>query len=406
MFSLTLRQEQHINFIPIEQIRPVKKESENFGRRTYQFSNINLLDGGIPQPKLKRVLSNLNPAKRSSVSSAANHEEQIPPKLEVDARLPDPAILTSSEKLPLRLFIKRLDEGTLPLYLQTLQVELVGNTKVRAGQVVRSEATSWVVTSRSNINEFLEFPEAERTLQTNGSASSSRAKLDEQVDRKNSQYSLADEKPTSEAPGTDRKGSDASFAGSSILTSPIDEKAPALPLRPKQQPQRQIKLDATPWEQPVPQTIPPTFKTCNIERSYALEVRVGIGYGAHSAKNQIILPLRLDCEVWSGIAPPKSLIAAMESRPNRPPKKPVQKKPLSAEAAANVAKYQAQASAEAEGSSAYAPLPPGEEEPPPSYEDAMGDNLGPVDGPRNYQPPPAPAGGEGFIRDDHKRRDS
>ena len=337
---------------------------------------------------MKRVLSNLNPTKKTSMSSATtNSDDQIPPKVEVDARLPDPAILTSNYKLPLRLLIKRLDEGSLPLYLQTLQVELVGSTKVRAGQITRTESSSWVVSSRSNLNQYLEFPEPERSLDGGGNDGVAQADLKPAAGKETSEASIA-------APLTTQI--------SSNEKTDLNEAAKAA--------SRLIWLDPTPWEQQIPQTVAPTFKICNIERSYALEVRIGIGYGAQSAKNQIVLPLRLTCEVWSGISPPKSLVAAMESRPDLPPNKPVMKKPLSAQAAANVANYQAQAQASVQPSPSnvqYAPLPVGEEEPPPSYEDAMADNIGPVDGPRNYQPPPAPAGGDGFIRNENeKRRDS
>ena len=55
----------------------------------------------------------------------------------------------------------------------------------------------------------------------------------------------------------------------------------------------------------------------------------------------------------------------------------------------------------------FAPLPQGEEEPPPSYEDAVGLNMPPVDGPRrNYLPPPMPASAGGFERDEAGRRGS
>lgn len=50
----------------------------------------------------------------------------------------------------------------------------------------------------------------------------------------------------------------------------------------------------------------------------------------------------------------------------------------------------------------------GGEEAPPSYEDAMAADIGPIDGPRDYQPPPASEDG-GFANADGKgrgRRDS
>lgn len=49
---------------------------------------------------------------------------------------------------------------------------------------------------------------------------------------------------------------------------------------------------------------------------------------------------------------------------------------------------------------AFAPLPIGEEEPPPTYEEAIGDTMAPIDGPRNYQPPPVT--GRGFPVDEKR----
>lgn len=55
----------------------------------------------------------------------------------------------------------------------------------------------------------------------------------------------------------------------------------------------------------------------------------------------------------------------------------------------------------------FATLPQGEEEPPPSYEDAVGLKLPPVDGPRReYLPPALPANAGGFERDEVGRRGS
>ena len=335
--------------------------------------------GGVPQPKMKRVFSNLSLSKKSSTSAEmSDSKEHIPPKVKVDARLPDPAILTLNKSIPLRLLVTRIDEGTLPLYLNTLQVELVGHTNVRAGQVTHRESSSWVITSRSNLNQYLEFKETVPNVPLR---------------------EVADRSKEDEPPLTDRKASTTTIpATESKEKAPneslISEKAAS---QTQPVPYRQIVLDATPWKQPIPQTVAPSFETCNISREYDLEARIGIGYGPQSVKNQIVLPLRLPCKVKSGIMPSPALIAAMKQNPKTMSKKPVTKKPLSAEAAANVANHQAQAQSETD----FAPLPPGEVEPPPSYEDAMANNLGPVDGPRNYQPPPAPAEGDGFTREKH-----
>lgn len=56
------------------------------------------------------------------------------------------------------------------------------------------------------------------------------------------------------------------------------------------------------------------------------------------------------------------------------------------------------------GGAQYAPLPAGEEEPPPSYEDAIATDMPAVNGPRHdYQPPPMKPGG---FSDEKGRRDS
>lgn len=113
----------------------------------------------------------------------------------------------------------------------------------------------------------------------------------------------------------------------------------------------------------------------------------------------VILPLQLSVAVYSGIEPPAALVEAMQQAEagGKAKPRPVTKKPLPPQAAQNVA-----AAASASQGPAPAPLPPDEEEPPPSYEDAIAQDIGPVDGPRNYQPPPPQAGG--FSVDNEKRR--
>lgn len=84
-----------------------------------------------------------------------------------------------------------------------------------------------------------------------------------------------------------------------------------------------------------------------------------------------MLPLRFPVEVYSGIAPPAALIEAMASRPSQPPQRP---RPSSAITPPT-----------------FDPLFPPQlgtpgasvaDDAPPSYEDAMADEIGPLDGPR------------------------
>jgi hypothetical protein len=85
------------------------------------------------------------------------------------------------------------------------------------------------------------------------------------------------------------------------------------------------------------------------------------------------VPLRFPVTVYSGIEPPAALLEAMSTRPSRPP---VPARPSSMSAAARPTH-----------DPLYPPqlATPGAAPPddaPPSYEDAMADDIGPVDGPR------------------------
>ncbi|KAJ1333832.1 arrestin-like protein [Microdochium nivale] len=83
--------------------------------------------------------------------------------------------------------------------------------------------------------------------------------------------------------------------------------------------------------QTLPNTVAPSFKACNIERRYELEVQLALSWGMPGAKGasafpQLLrLPLKLsNVSVYSGIKPPPELLqaaAAANSKPT-PPKLP------------------------------------------------------------------------------------
>ncbi|KAH6683354.1 hypothetical protein B0J14DRAFT_575806 [Halenospora varia] len=144
-------------------------------------------------------------------------------------------------------------------------------------------------------------------------------------------------------------------------------------------------IDNSLWNAiPLPNTIAPSFETCNLSRKYELEARVGLGYGViGEIQPQIItLPLRFQIEIYSGISPPPALLSAMASTapttmqnrptlPTRPgvgvPHVPTQPVP------APDPLYPPQL-----GTPGAAAV----EDAPPSYEDAMADEISPADGPR------------------------
>ncbi|CRL23288.1 Arrestin-like, N-terminal [Penicillium camemberti] len=289
-----------LNFLPIEPPRVGNPNEETYARRQHQFSKTQMAS------KKKSIFS------RGSASTPRESYPE-PPRVSVDARLPNPSILTCNEPVPLRLLARRLSEGPDAIFLQMLQVELISYTKILAHDLNRTEITSWVIMSRSNLNIPLGKP--------------------------------------GDPVGTD------------------------------------WTIDPTLWNRyPLPNSVAPSFETCNIERSYELEIRVGLTHGYQP--QLIVLPLRMPVRVFSGIAPPQALLDAMAAASLQP---------------SSSSKPKPQPSLPAEVGSSRPPMPPrptGEPVPvnsgdvyddaPPSYEDAMGDHLSPVDGPRReYHPPDA-----------------
>lgn len=187
-----------LNFLPIEPPRVGNPNEETYARRQHQFSRIQ------SGSKKKSIFS------RGSSALRDDHTE--PPRVSVDARLPNPSILTCNEPVPLRLLAKKLTGGPDSIFLQMLQVELIAYTKILAHDLTRSESSSWVVMSRSNMG---------------------------------------------------------------IPLGQLNDPAGT-----------EWTIDPTLWNRyPLPNSVAPSFETCNIERSYELEIRVGLTHGnAHEMK--------------------------------------------------------------------------------------------------------------------------
>ncbi|EGE00151.1 hypothetical protein TESG_07472 [Trichophyton tonsurans CBS 112818] len=173
---------------------------------------------------------------------------------------------------------------------------------------------------------------------------------------------------------------------------------------------KEWKLDAEMWNHiPLPSSILPSFETCNLSRTYELEIRVGLAHGpVGSKKGLIVLPLRMAVQVYSGIAPPQALLDAMNGQPSKGPiPAPVQTPVFGFGPGPSHIPPSQPMAGPGPGPSPIPmnpnippPQPPRpspanhpvlmenfEEAPPPSYEDAMADALAPVDGPRHeYNP--------------------
>ncbi|KAF1966671.1 hypothetical protein BU23DRAFT_315117 [Bimuria novae-zelandiae CBS 107.79] len=324
----------NFTLLPIEPPRPAQTDGEAYARRQHQF-----------------LENNQSPTvgKKKGFFDRKVSTEPIPPtatatpRVTVDARLPNPAILTANQDLPLRLLVKNMSEHTKNIYLQMLQIELIGYTKVRAHEVTRTESNSWILASMSNMAIPLGTPQ--------------------------------------DAIGTE------------------------IPINPEY------------WsDKVIPNSVAPTFTACNLSRFYELEVRVGLGYGSynHGEDQLVVLPLRLPVKVYSGIAPPKALLEATLVGADTKVK-PATGQSLGPPCSSSGSQTQmvhtpttpthqgfASGSAfpPAQGSTQGAP---GYDDAPPSYEEAVGEDLPPINGYRgNYQPPPVPEGAPRFS--DEKRR--
>ena len=136
----------------------------------------------------------------------------------------------------------------------------------------------------------------------------------------------------------------------------------------------------------------------------------------------VVLPLHLDTQVFSGIAPPRELLEAMAEAKTSVRRTSTAKTStshaangkLEAEGRKQSASAVPSSSAEASGSSGAASVPSQQEnsqalmysDAPPSYEDAIASNLPPVDAPRPDYAPPPPGEDDVLRGDEKKRRDS
>ncbi|KAI9885114.1 MAG: hypothetical protein M1823_003082 [Watsoniomyces obsoletus] len=311
------RTRSNFTFFPIEPPRPPTSQEETYAKRGHQFKA-----GLPPVPKRKGLFSSLK-------SPTPPPQPSEPLRLEVDARLPHPPIITCNEALPLRMLVHRLSRGSQKIFLETIHIELIAYTNVRAHELRRTECGTWVLLSLSNMREPL------------GNAT--------------------------EEPGTP------------------------------------IVVDNAYWkDRPLPNTVAPSFETCNISRRYELEIKVGlmsrsIGSGLPEF---IVIPLRHPVQVFSGIAPPARLLEAMAAQrnnsvrtPSRPPEKTSQGPglavhppdtpltpltPLTPTVSANMPpRIGEHVPANVSGAGGV-----GEQAGPPSYEDAMAEDMAPVDGRR------------------------
>jgi len=174
-------------------------------------------------------------------------------------------------------------------------------------------------------------------------------------------------------------------------------------------PGQELEVNPIMWlGRSLPETVPPSFTTCNISRSYSLKVDIGLSCGGLGHVD--IIPLVLPIQVHSGIKPPQKLLeAARPTVPQQPPRPSIN---TSLTAPAYMQSPTSPKLVGKKGLSSHSekdtripsPLSPGgppqrphssqepaidgdyeglaESAPPPTYEDAIGTDVAPIDGPR------------------------
>lgn len=323
-YQENLRNEVPITFLPIEPPRPAKTDGETYGRRKHQFQRS---DTGSSVRRKSLFQQSSTPA-----------TDAEPLAFQVDARLPNPAIITCRKPVPLRILVERLNSSPSSIFLSMLQIELIGHTDIRAHDLERKESGTWLLVSLANLKTPLEPPSNK----------------------------------------------------SSTWTVPSHF-----------------------WQNaPLPPTVAPTFRTCNMSRTYELEVRIGLSHStAEGMRPETIMsPIKLEVEVYSGIEPPAQLLDAMAHTPQgqRPQERPSRLNSLpNLDSKQNGNSQQEQhayttsvsptgpgfsqqhvppvgiphSGAQPGGMPGHGPHVPNDDLPP-SYEDAIASDLAPVDGPR------------------------
>ncbi|EHK45373.1 hypothetical protein TRIATDRAFT_221796 [Trichoderma atroviride IMI 206040] len=324
-------------FLPIEPPRPPITGQEAFARRPFTFQ---------PRTPGQKKRSSIFSSRKNDYLASPTPDSPTPPSIEISARLPHPSILTCNQPIPLRLIAKKLVDSPEQVYLTSFQLELFSLTEIRAHGLASPKGNRWIVASYTD----LEIP----------------------------------------------------------LCAPDDKVGEEL-----------ILSDELWRNRPLPNTVAPSFNTCNLSRKYELDLKLGVSWGTpRTAKDSppqaLFLPLHFaNVSVFSGITPPPELLeAAKNTRPgevtiSRPPRLPPRSSVSEASGPGGLGAPQRiprRPSAPAAPvmpprppqDPLYPPqLPPGdipayEDVPPPSYDEAMAENLsGPFDG---LRPRPAYSG--------------
>ncbi|KAI0842683.1 hypothetical protein F5Y06DRAFT_258262 [Hypoxylon sp. FL0890] len=242
IFKENWRYQVGFKFLPIEPPRPPKTSQEAFARRPFTFR---------PRgPALHKKPSFFG--SRSPAPGSLDDPNQMPPNIEMSARLPFPSILTCNEPIPLRLIARKLAPTTTrdqQIYLTGIEILLIGFTQVRVHNLENTEVSHFPIVSIPQISPPI-----------------------------------------------------------ALFDSPAD------PVN------TEFEVPKTFWaDRRLPNTVAPSFRTCNLARRYSIQVLLTLSWGLPASTSRqlpqsITLPLKLSSvEVFSGITPPPELLNSMAS---------------------------------------------------------------------------------------------
>ncbi|KAF3058019.1 hypothetical protein GL218_05791 [Daldinia childiae] len=143
-FRENWRYQVGFKFLPVEPPRPPRTSQEAFARRPFTF-----------RPRALTHQRRSLFGGKSSTASPLEDPNQIPPSIEMSARIPFPSIVTCNEPLPLRLIARKLAPTMTrdqQVYLTALEIVLVGYTLVRVHHLENTERTSWVILSAPQVS--------------------------------------------------------------------------------------------------------------------------------------------------------------------------------------------------------------------------------------------------------------
>ncbi len=301
LFRENWRYQVGFKFLPIEPPRPARTAQEAYARRPFNFRpRTPLSPSPVPQQQQQQHHQKVASLFGRGSKAAADQTTTLttpqppppPPSIEISARLPHPSIITCHEPLPLRLLARRLTPSSPslgPVYLAGLEIALVGYTQVRVHDLHTEEVTRWIVFSGGNLGIEL---------------------------FKKSGGGDGDSPNPAEGEG---EGQGKGAEGGEEFEVPADGL----------------------WaNRPLPNTVAPSFRTCNLSRRYEIELKVSLSWGASGGSGgrrggrgdsplppQLIhLPLKLSqVEIFSGIRPPQQLLETTTAA--MPPKIPPRPSP-------------------------------------------------------------------------------